>query len=395
MNLKNNMEYLDDMEMIEEDIMKSVLKETKEYDYFQYTEKDVKNALSKDIISINEFKALLSPVAEIFLEEIAQKAREFTKKYFGDNIYIFTPLYLSNYCENYCIYCGFNSHNSIKRSRLNLQEIEKEMKAIAKTGLKEILILTGESRKFSDINYIGEACKLATRYFNTVGLEIYPVNSDEYKFLNSCGADYVTVFQETYNIKKYSKLHLEGHKKIFPYRFNSQERAIIGGMRGVGFAALLGLDDFRKDAFATGYHASLVQKKYPHSEISISCPRLRPTINNKKINPQDVSEKRLLQIICAYRLFLPFSTIIVSTRENKKFRDNIIKIAANKVSAGVNTGIGSHSNCNDSKGDEQFEIADSRNVQEVFDAIKFSGLQPVMSDYINLTTISNFGVTND
>ena len=153
----------------------------------------------------------------------------------------------------------------------------------------------------------------------------------------------------------------------------------------VKIAAVLGLDDFRKDAFATGYHAHLLQKKYPHAEISISCPRLRPIINNDKINPKDVHETQLLQIICAYRLFLPFANITVSTRECARFRDNIIKIAATKISAGVSTGIGSHSEeVDDAKGDEQFEISDGRNVEEVFEAIKKAGLQPVMSEYINL-----------
>lgn len=160
----------------------------------------------------------------------------------------------------------------------------------------------------------------------------------------------------------------------------------MGGMRGVGFAALLGLDDFRKDAFATGLHVSLLQKKYPHAEIAISCPRLRPIINDDTIGPKDVHERQLLQIVCAYRIFLPFANITISTREKSNFRNNIIKIAATKISAGVSTGIGSHSEeVEDGKGDEQFEIADNRDVHQVFDAIKNSGLQPIMSDYVNLT----------
>ena len=178
------------------------------------------------------------------------------------------------------------------------------MAAIAETGLQEILILTGESRNKSTVEYIGEACKIARKYFKVIGLEVYPVNSDEYAYLHECGADYVTVFQETYNSDKYETLHLAGHKRIYPYRVNAQERALKGGMRGVGFGALLGLDDFRKDAFATGYHAYLLQRKYPHAEIAFSCPRLRPIINNDRINPMDVHEPQLLQVVCAYRLFI-------------------------------------------------------------------------------------------
>ena len=261
-----------------------------------------------------------------------------------------------------------------------MEEIEKEMQAIAETGLEEILILTGESEKMSSVEYIGEACKIAKKYFRMVGLEIYPVNSDQYAYLHECGVDYVTVFQETYNSDKYETLHLAGNKRIWPYRFNTQERALMGGMRGVGFAALLGLDDFRKDAFACGYHAYLLQRKYPKAEIAMSCPRLRPIINNDKINPKDVHEPQLLQVICAYRLLLPFASITISTRECERFRNNVIKIAATKISAGVNVGIGGHTG--EEKGDEQFEISDGRSVEEVFNAIKEQGLQPVMSDYI-------------
>ena len=195
-------------------------------------------------------------------------------------------------------------------------------------------------------------------------------------------ADYVTVFQETYNSDKYETLHLAGHKRIFPYRFNAQERALMGGMRGVGFAALLGLDDFRKDAFATGMHAYLLQKKYPHGEIAFSCPRLCPIINNDKINPMDVHEAQLLQVVCAYRLFMPFASITISSRECARVRDNLVQIAATKISAGVSTGIGEHGDDVADRGDEQFEISDGRSVNEVYHALESNHLQPVMAEYI-------------
>ena len=376
----DHMQYMEGMEIINSDIMDKVISEMNSYDYSIYTEQDVKKALLKDNISPDDFKALLSPAALPLLEDIAQRAKLETRKHFGNSVYMFTPLYISNYCENYCIYCGFNCHNKIKRAILDADQIRAEMKTIAETGLQEVLILTGESRSKSDVKYIGEACKIASEYFKVVGLEVYPMNSDEYAYLHKCGADFVTVFQETYNSDKYETLHLAGHKRIFPYRFNAQERAIMGGIRGVGFAALLGLDDFRKDAFATGYHAYLIQRKYPHAEIAFSCPRLRPIINNDKINPKDVHERQLLQIICAYRIFMPFASITISSRENADFRDNIIQIAATKTSAGVDVGIGAHSG--EQKGDEQFEIDDARSVKEMYDMIKSKGMQPVMSDYI-------------
>ena len=378
----DHMKYLPDMEQIDSDIPDRVIAEMNGYDPSIYTENDVRRALEHDEKTVDDFKALLSPAALTLLEEIAEAARAETKKHFGNSVNMFTPLYISNYCENYCIYCGFNCHNKIHRAKLNAEEIEHEMQAIAKTGLQEILILTGESKKMSDVKYIGEACKIARKYFKVVGLEVYPMNSDEYRYVHECGADYVTVFQETYNSDKYETLHLAGHKRIFPYRINTQERALMGGMRGVGFAALLGLSDFRKDAFATGMHAYLIQRKYPHAEIAFSCPRLRPIINNDKINPKDVHEPQLLQVICAYRLFMPFASITISTRECQRFRDNVVDIAATKISAGVDVGIGGHDGEREKKGDEQFEISDSRNVDEVYKALTDKGLQPVMSDYI-------------
>ena len=377
----DHMKYTDDMEAIDSDIMDRVIAEMNSYDADIYTAKDVKEALAAETCSVDNFKALLSPAALPFLEEIAQKAQKETRKHFGNSVAIFTPLYIANYCENYCVYCGFNCHNKIKRAQLNAEEIEKEMQAIAETGLEEVLILTGESPNKSSVEYIGDACKIAKKYFKLIGLEVYPMDSKDYAYLHECGADFVTVFQETYNSDKYKTLHLGGRKRIFPYRLNAQERAIMGGMRGVGFAALLGLDDFRKDALATGMHAYLLQKKYPHAEIAFSCPRLRPIINNDKINPKDVHEPQLLQIICAYRIFMPFASITISTRECERFRDNIIQIAATKISAGVNVGIGGHSQ-EEEKGDEQFEISDGRSVDEIYQMIEDNGMQPVMTDYI-------------
>lgn len=377
----DHMKYIPGMEIIESDIDAKVVKARNEYDCDKYTAADVRRALSRDVLKPEDFGALLSPAALPFLEEIAQRAQAETRKHFGNSINMFTPLYIANYCENYCIYCGFNCHNKINRAKLNEEEIESEMKAIAKTGLQEILILTGESKKMSDVEYIGKACEIASKYFKVVGVEVYPINSDEYAYIHKCGADYVTVFQETYNSDKYETLHLSGHKRIFPYRINAQERALMGGMRGVGFAALLGLDDFRKDAFATGMHAYYIQRKYPYAEIAFSCPRLRPIINNDKINPRDVHEAQLLQVVCAYRIFMPFASITISTRECQRVRDNLIKIAATKISAGVDVGIGGHGD-NEQKGDEQFEISDGRTVDEVFAAIEENGLQPVMSDYV-------------
>ena len=385
---KNHMEYLPGMEIIESDVSRRVMSQTASFDYSVYTADDVRAALDRETCSVEDFKALLSPAAEPFLEEMAQKARIETSKHFGNTVYLFTPLYIANYCENYCVYCGFNCYNHITRMKLDMEQIEHEMKIIADSGMEEILILTGESRTQSDVGYIGEACKLARKYFKMVGLEIYPVNTDEYKFLHECGADYVTVFQETYDIDKYEKLHLFGHKRVWPYRFDSQERALRGGMRGVAFSVLFGLSDFRKDALASALHVYYLQRKYPHAEMSLSCPRLRPIINNDKITPLNVGEKQLCQILCAYRIFLPFVGITVSSRESVEFRNGIVKIAATKVSAGVSTGIGDHESKylgkkdEAVKGDEQFEIDDNRNFETMYKDMSDEGLQPVLNDYV-------------
>lgn len=382
------MEYLPGMEQIDSNVCSEVMGQVQTYDYEKYTAKDVRAALEHATCTVEDFKALLSPAAEPFLEQMAERARLETGKHFGNTVYLFTPLYIANYCENYCVYCGFNCYNHISRMKLSMEQIEHEMQVIADSGMEEILILTGESRSKSDVPYIGEACKLARKYFRMVGLEIYPVNTEEYRYLHECGADYVTVFQETYDAKKYETLHLAGHKRVWPYRFDAQERALMGGMRGVAFSALLGLSDFRKDALASALHVYYLQRKYPHAEMSLSCPRLRPIINNDKINPLDVHEKQLCQILCAYRIFLPFVGITVSSRESAEFRNGIVKIAATKVSAGVSTGIGDHESKYSGKetdckqGDEQFEIDDSRSLEKMYQDMSGEGLQPVLNDYL-------------
>ena len=386
----DHMAYLPGMDVIESDVCKNVMEHFESYDYSKYTAKDVRRALDSERCSIEDFKALLSPAAEPFLEQMAEKAQRETSKHFGNTVYLFTPIYIANYCENYCVYCGFNCYNRIKRMKLSYEQIEHEMKVIADSGMEEILILTGESPANSDIEYIGEACKIARKYFRMVGIEIYPVNVKDYKYLHECGVDYVTVFQETYDTVRYEQLHLMGNKRVWPYRFDAQERALMGGMRGVAFSALLGLSDFRKDALASALHVYFLQRKYPYAEMSLSCPRLRPIINNETINPLDVGERQLCQILCAYRIFLPFCGITVSSRETAEFRNGIVKIAATKVSAGVSTGIGDHEQKYSGKqkgeeaGDEQFEISDGRSLNRMYKDIESEGLQPVYNDYVYL-----------
>ena len=386
------MAYLPGMEQIESDVCRQVMSHWQEYDATAYNAYDaaaVQAALARPHCAIEDFKALLSPAAEPFLEQMAARASQETARHFGNTVYLFTPLYLANYCENYCVYCGFNCRKQIKRQKLSAQQMEQEMQLIADSGMEEILLLTGESRQMSDVPYIGEACRLARQYFRLVGLEVYPLNTAEYRYLHECGADYVTVFQETYDQAAYARLHLRGPKRVWPYRFAAQERALRAGMRGVACSALLGLADFRRDALASALHVYYLQRQYPQAEFSLSCPRLRPVGDEAAQLPPTLSERQLCQILCAYRIFLPYVGITVSSRESEAFRNGIVKIAATKISAGVSTGVGDHAQkyhqetaTADLTASEQFVIDDSRSLPQMYADMAAAGLQPVLNDYL-------------
>ncbi len=386
------MAYLPGMEQIESDVCRQVMSHWQEYDATAYNAYDaaaVQAALARPHCDIEDFKALLSPAAETFLEQMAARASQETARHFGNTVYLFTPLYLANYCENYCVYCGFNCRKQIKRQKLSAQQMEQEMQLIADSGMEEILLLTGESRQMSDVPYIGEACRLARQYFRLVGLEVYPLNTAEYRYLHECGADYVTVFQETYDQAAYARLHLRGPKRVWPYRFAAQERALRAGMRGVACSALLGLADFRRDALASALHVYYLQRQYPQAEFSLSCPRLRPVGDEAAQLPPTLSERQLCQILCAYRIFLPYVGITVSSRESEAFRNGIVKIAATKISAGVSTGVGDHAQkyhqetaTADLTASEQFVIDDSRSLPQMYADMAAAGLQPVLNDYL-------------
>lgn len=370
-------DYLPGMEVIDSDIRDAVLGAGERFDPSSYTESDVRRAIRSDP-SVEGFAAMLSPAAEPLLEEMAARAKALTRDHFGNSVCMFTPLYVSNYCVNGCVYCGFNCRNSIDRLRLDLDSVARELDAIKATGLEEVLLLTGESPSKSDVQYVCDCVRLAAERFAVVGIEVFPMNTEDYERVQQAGADYVTVFQETYDPERYDELHPTGPKSVFPYRFDSQERALRGGMRGVAFGALLGLGDFRRDAFCCGLHASLVQRRFPAAEISMSLPRLRPAAHLDQT--AGVTEAQLLQVSLAYRIFLPFAGQTISTRERPGFRDGIVGLSATKISAGVSVGIGEHSNSGHGEG--QFVISDPRGVDDVVDALRSNGLQPVMADYV-------------
>ncbi|MBC8544589.1 2-iminoacetate synthase ThiH [Bianquea renquensis] len=349
-------------------------------DFSAFTSHDVFCALEKQTLTPVDLAALLSPAAAPYLEPMAQRAKVLTATHFGNSVGLYTPLYIANFCVNHCVYCGFNCKNQIHRGKLTEEEIDHELSAIAKTGLKEILLLTGESKSQSNVAYIGRAVEIAKEYFTAIGIEVYPMDVEEYAYLHEKGADFVSVYQETYDQTRYQEVHLAGPKRNFAYRFNAQERALQGGMRGVCGGALLGLGDFRRDAYAGALHMSLLQKRYPHAEVSFSVPRLRPYKNNADNSPNDVHEPQLLQIMLALRIYMPFAGINISTRERAGFRDHVIGLCATKISAGVKTGVGGHEE--EAKGDEQFQISDPRSVSDIHAMLLQRGLQPVYTDYL-------------
>ena len=339
----------------------------------------IEKSIYKETLTTNDFLNLLSPLAGNFLEEIAQRAHQLTLQHFGRVIFLYTPMYISNHCVNRCLYCGFNVDNPLTRKTLTLEEIEKEAKIIASTGLRHILILTGESKHHANTDYLVSCISLLKKYFSSISIEIYPMDTSDYKKLVEAGVDGITIYQETYNREVYDRVHPRGPKKDYQYRLEAPERAGDGQIRSINIGALLGLGEWRQDAFFTGIHASYLQDKYPGAEISVSLPRLRPHLGS--FQPAAMADdKDLVQTILAYRLFMPRLGITLSTRENSHFRDNLIRLGVTKMSAGVTTEVGGHSQQQGGTG--QFEISDGRSVEEIRRAILDKGYQPVFHDWM-------------
>ncbi|MDU4715340.1 MAG: radical SAM protein, partial [Anaerococcus sp.] len=272
MNIKKVTDYFPEMDIIDSNIKTEVLDHYEKIKNKNVSDADILSSLEKDRLDEEDFYNLLSDKALNHLEKMGELAKDKRVRYFGNNVCLFSPIYIANYCENSCRYCGFRAKSDIKRVKLNFEEIEEEMKSLSETGIEDVLILTGESQKFSSVDYIAKACEIAKKYFKTIGIEVYPANVDDYKKLKESGADFVTVFQESYNPKTYDFYHPYGHKRSWVYRIDTQERAMMAGFRGVGFGTLFGLNDPIEEAFKLGLHAQKIQKKYPHAEIAISLP---------------------------------------------------------------------------------------------------------------------------
>jgi len=350
-------------------------------DPFHVPPREVEKAIGKEFLGEKDFFALLSVEAEAYLEEMARRAHCETLKHFGRTIRLYTPLYISDFCDNQCLYCSFNHQNPFPRRRLSVAEIEKEGRAIAAQGFRDILVLTGESRRESPVEYIAEACRILRFYFPALSIEIYPLSEEDYKRLYEAGVNGLTIYQETYDEKLYQTVHPVGPKKNFRFRLEAPERGGKAGLRWINIGVLLGLGNWRRDIFIGGLHARYLMDRFPHCDIGMGVPRLRPYFGSP-LKAQPVSDRHLVQIICALRLFLPHLHISLTTRERPSLRDNLLPLGVTRISAGSVTSVGGHVQWADVPRVPQFEIADHRPLQEVVETVKAHNYEPVFQDWM-------------
>lgn len=338
----------------------------------------VHRALAMESLSPDDFAALLSPAAVPFLESMAEKAQELTRLHFGRTLQFFTPMYLSNFCTNQCLYCGFSARMDIARQRMTMEEVRKEAEEIAGSGIRHILVLTGDDRRRASVQYIARCCGILRDFFSSISVEVFAMHREEYQVLVAAGADGLTIYQETYNRGLYSRIHPRGPKADFDFRLEAPARGALAGMRTVGIGALLGLDSWQREIFTTGLHARWLERTFPSTEFSISLPRIRP--HGGCYQPScTVSDRDMVQMLAALRIFLPRCGITLSTRESEGFRNNIMGLGVTRMSAGTTTAVGGHTASGDRAG--QFAISDTRSVREMVIAVRQRGLQPVFKDW--------------
>ncbi|MDR1490737.1 MAG: 2-iminoacetate synthase ThiH [Desulfovibrio sp.] len=350
---------------------------------------DVLRAIGKSVLDEDDFVLLTSPAASRELEALAERALSETLRRFGRAKQLFAPLYLSNYCTNSCVYCGFHAGPGIKRKALSPDEIETELKALAATGLRQVLLLTGDAPKRTGGSYIALAVDMAARYFPTVGIEVPALTLEEYAQIAKAGAGSMTMFQETYDQRLYARLHPAGPKRVFANRLDAPHRALMAGIRQVNFGVLLGLGDWRFDVFMMAAHARFLQRMFPEAETAFSLPRLRPIgerknggdENGRVFVPSPVKDRDFVQALTALRCFVPQAGITLSTRESAFMRDRLLPLGVTKISAGVCTGVGGYAQPAPEK-TVQFFIDDERSVDEMRDSLGKLGFQPVFSDWL-------------
>lgn len=345
---------------------------------YQTSPQEVERALTKNKRNLDDFLALISPAALPYLEQMAQECHTLTKKRFGKTIQMYAPLYLSNECQNICTYCGFSLDNKIKRKTLSDSEIKLEVEALKSIGFDHVLLVTGEANYTVNINYFLNAITQIREHFSIISVEVQPLSTEEYEKLHKAGVYSVLVYQETYHQEVYKKYHTKGKKSNFDFRLETPDRIGTAGIHKIGLGVLLGLEDWRTDSFFNALHIDYLQKKYWQTKYSVSFPRLRPA--EGIIEPNFImDDKDLTQLICAYRLWNEDLEISISTRENEKFRNNIIPIGTTSMSAGSKTNPGGYAV--DPQSLEQFEISDERSAEEISQIIKKTGYEPVWKDW--------------
>ncbi|MDA0120569.1 2-iminoacetate synthase ThiH [Vibrio sp. T11.5] len=342
------------------------------------TAKDVERALAKPKRDLEDFKALLSPAAEPYLEQMAQLSYALTRKRFGNTLSLYIPLYLSNLCANACTYCGFSMENRIKRRTLNKDEIQAEVEAIKRMKFDSVLLVTGEHETKVGMNYFREMLPVIKEKFNYLAMEVQPLEQEQYAELKTLGLDAVMVYQETYHPSTYSEHHLRGNKTDFEYRLETPDRLAKAGIDKIGIGALIGLEEWRTDCFYVAAHLDYLERTYWQTRYSISFPRLRPC--EGALQPKSVmTDKQLVQLICAFRLLNPEVELSLSTRESPEFRDNVLPLGVTSMSAASKTQPGGYANGEAEL--EQFEISDERSAGSVEAMIRAKGFDPVWKDW--------------
>lgn len=347
---------------------------------YQKTSKDVENALVSKKRNLEDFKALISPAAIPYLEQMAQMSNTLTKKRFGKTIQMYAPMYLSNECNNICTYCGFSFDNKVLRKTLTDKEILQEVEEIKKHGFNHILLVTGEANHTVHVDYFKNAVELIKPHFSNISIEVQPLETDEYKIMHESGVYSVLVYQETYHQEVYKEYHPKGKKSNFQYRIDTPERVGDAGIHKIGLGVLLGLEDWRTESIFCAMHLEYLQNRYWQTKFSISFPRLRPAEGSIEPNVI-VSDKELAQLIFAYRIFNEDVELSLSTRESENFRNNIITLGITSMSAGSKTNPGGYAVAQESL--EQFEISDERSAEEIAELIRNVGYEPVWKDWDN------------
>lgn len=332
-------------------------------------------------LTMSDFAAIISPEGDKLLERIAKQSALITRRRFGYTMQVYIPLYLANYCSNSCVYCGFSCKNSIKRSVLDSEQIERECLAIKKHPFQHILLVTGESDRYSGVKYLGDAIAQVKQHFDQVSIEVQPMDTADYRYLMEKGLYSVAVYQETYNESRYPTYHPHGKKANYRYRLETPDRLGEAGVYKIAIGALLGLEDWRTEAFFVTLHLRYLESRYWKSKLSLSFPRLRPFVGEGFQPNSIVDERNLLHLMCSYRLMSEDAEISLSTRERPHFRDNAIKICVTTVSAGSKTTPGGYSDYEATKELEQFSVNDDRSIDDIVEHIRQAGLEPVWKDW--------------